>query len=85
MCEDKQNESVSLFSQSAEFMEDDALEEIFALNLGDFLTETLISEDLAKKISEKETDKTEGLKKQSALLYDLHREMTKVLRNKRLR
>ena len=72
MCEDKQNESVSLFSQSAEFMEDDALEEIFALNLGDFLTETLISEDLAKKISEKETDKTEGLKKQLSELISIY-------------
>ena len=41
---------VSVFSRSAELLGDDPLEEIFALNLGDFLTEHLISDELAQKI-----------------------------------
>ena len=53
MAEDKKEEGVSLFSQSADLIDSDPLEEIFALNLGDFLSEHLISDDLAKKISEK--------------------------------
>ena len=59
--EDKKEEGISLFSQSADLIDSDPLEEIFALNLGDFLSEHLISDDLAKKISEKETDKVAGL------------------------
>lgn len=38
-----------LFSKSDFMMENDPLEEIFALNLGDFLSEHLISKDLAEK------------------------------------
>lgn len=72
MSDEQQQENVSLFSQSTEFMDCDPLEEIFALNLGDFLSEHLISEDLAKKISEKETDKTEGLKKQLTELISIY-------------
>ena len=45
MEDEKREENVSLFSQSEEFMDSDPLEEIFALNLGDFLSESLISED----------------------------------------
>ncbi len=44
---------VSLFSRSLDLMNDDPLEEIFALNLGDFLCENLINDDLAGKISNK--------------------------------
>lgn len=70
--EDKKEEGISLFSQSADLIDCDPFEEIFALNLGDFLTEHLISEDLAKKISEKETDKCEGLKKQLSELISIY-------------
>ena len=47
--EEKKQTGVSLFGQSEFLMGDDPLEEMFALNLGDFISETLISEDLAKK------------------------------------
>ncbi len=72
MAEDKKEEGVSLFSQSADLIDSDPLEEIFALNLGDFLSEHLISDDLAKKISEKETDKVEGLKNQLSELISIY-------------
>ena len=50
------NTGASLFGRSSEFelMNDDPLEEIFALNLGDFLSECLISDDLAQKIGKSE-------------------------------
>jgi len=70
--EDKKEEGVSLFSQSADLIDSDPLEEIFALNLGDFLSEHLISDDLAKKISEKETDKVAGLKNQLNELISIY-------------
>lgn len=69
----KMEESVSLFSRSADFFTDDPLEEIFALNLGDFLTEHLISEDLAKKIKKHDiNDKIENLKKQLTELISIY-------------
>ena len=43
---DKEEEmGASLFSKTLDIMENDPLEEIFALNMGDFLSEYLISED----------------------------------------
>ena len=52
MKNDENKNGVSLFSKSDFMMENDPLEEIFALNLGDFLSEHLISKDLAEKIGE---------------------------------
>lgn len=47
----KNNENgVSLFSQSEFLIDDNPMEELFALNLGDFLSEHLISAELAQKI-----------------------------------
>ena len=64
---------VSVFSRSAELLEDDPLEEIFALNLGDFLTEHLISDELAQKIKQHDTkDKSESLKKQLKELISIY-------------
>ena len=69
----KKEEGVSVFSRSAELLNDDPLEEIFALNLGDFLTEHLISEDLAQKIKKHDIkDKAESLKKQLAELISIY-------------
>ena len=48
---DKEDLGASIFGRSLDLMEDDPLEEIFALNMGDFISEYLISEDLANKIS----------------------------------
>ncbi len=70
---DKKEDSVSLFSRSAEFLDSDPLEEIFALNLGDFLTEHLISEELAQKIKKHDSaDKAESLKKQLNELISIY-------------
>ena len=53
-------------------MEDDPLEEIFALNLGDFISEYLISEDLANKIGKDVKDKTARLKSQLKELISIY-------------
>ena len=55
--EDKKRSGVSIFGQSDYIVGSDPIEEMFALNLGDFLSESLISEDLAKKISTKSNKK----------------------------
>ena len=41
----------SVFARSMELIEGDPLEEIFALNLGEYLSKILISEDLIEKIN----------------------------------
>jgi len=73
MKKDEIKNGVSLFGQSEFLMDgDDPLEEIFALNLGDFISEHLISEDLAKKISSNNKDKREGLKNQLGELISIY-------------
>lgn len=62
--EKKDNKNVSVFARSEISLESDPLEEIFALNLGDFISEHLISDDLVQKISRTKVDKRESLKKQ---------------------
>ena len=69
--EEKKQSGVSIFGQSDYLVEADPIEEMFALNLGDFLTESLISEDLAKKISVK-SNKKERLINQLKELIDLY-------------
>ncbi len=61
MKKEEKNNGVSLFSQSEYLIDKDPIEEIFALNLGDFIAENLISEDLAKKIASNVKDKKSGL------------------------
>ena len=63
---------VSLFGRSAELIEEDPLEEIFALNLGDFLSEHLISEELVEKIGKNVKNKTESLKNQLKELISIY-------------
>ena len=53
-------------------MENDPLEEIFALNMGDFVSEYLISEDLANKIGKSAKNKTEKLKSQLKELVSIY-------------
>ncbi|MBQ8167966.1 hypothetical protein IJZ97_00930, partial [bacterium] len=73
MKKDEVKNGVSLFGQSEFLIEGgDPLEEIFALNLGDFISEHLISEDLAKKISSNTKDKREGLKNQLKELISIY-------------
>jgi HD-GYP domain-containing protein (c-di-GMP phosphodiesterase class II) len=69
--EEKKQSGVSLFGQSDYLTGTDPLEEMFALNLGDFISETLISEDLAKKISVK-ANKKERLQNQLRELTDIY-------------
>jgi len=69
--EEKKQSGVSIFGQSDYLMGSDPIEEMFALNLGDFLTDSLISEDLAKKISVK-SNKKERLVNQLKELIDLY-------------
>lgn len=69
----KEENGVSVFSRSAELLGEDPLEEIFALNLGDFLTEHLISEELAQKIKQHDSqDKSESLKRQLKELISIY-------------
>ena len=46
----QENLGASLFGRSSNMVGNDPLEEIFALNLGDFISDNHISEDLAKQI-----------------------------------
>jgi len=69
--EEKNQVGVSLFGQSDYLVGADPIEEMFALNLGDFISETLISEDLAKKISSK-ANKKERLRNQLRELIDIY-------------
>ena len=62
----------SMFSRSLDIMENDPLEEIFALNMGDFVSEFLISEDLANKIGKSEKDKVSRLKSQLKELISIY-------------
>lgn len=70
---DKEEElGASLFGRTMEFMEEDPLEEIFALNMGDFISEYLISEDLADKISKNVKNKKERLRSQLKELISIY-------------
>lgn len=65
-------QGISLFGRSMNLIEEDPLEEIFALNLGDFISEHLISEDLAQKIGKNVKDKTVSLKNQLNELISIY-------------
>ena len=67
------NTGVSLFGQSDEYLIwIDPIEEIFALNLGDFISEELISKDLAEKISSNVKDKRKKLVEQLKELVTIY-------------
>lgn len=72
MNEKELDSGASLFGRSMDLIEGDPLEEIFALNLGDFLSEHLISDELALKIGHKVKDKTESLKNQLNELISIY-------------
>lgn len=69
---DKEETGASLFSRTLDIMENDPLEEIFALNMGDFISEYLISDELASKIGKSAKDKTEKLKSQLKELISIY-------------
>ena len=70
--ENKENNGVSLFSRSEFLIDNDPMEEIFALNLGDFISEHLISTDLAEKIGSNVKDKKAGLINQLKELISIY-------------
>lgn len=72
MKKDEKNTGVSLFAQSEYLTGQDPIEEIFALNLGDFISENLISEELARKIGENVKDKKAGLINQLKELVSIY-------------
>ncbi len=72
MKNEKNKNGVSLFSQSDFMIGQDPIEEIFALNLGDFMAENLISEDLARKIGNNIKDKKAGLINQLKELVSIY-------------
>ncbi len=69
--EENNKVGVSLFGQSEFAAGNDPIEEMFALNLGDFIAETLISEDFAKKISVS-ANKKDRIKNQLRELTDIY-------------
>ena len=69
---DREEVGASLFSRTLDIMENDPLAEIFALNMGDFVSEYLISEDLADKIGKSAKNKTEKLKSQLKELISIY-------------
>ncbi|MBR6127633.1 HD domain-containing protein [bacterium] len=72
MTDREEEQGASLFGRTLDLMEDDPLEEIFALNMGDFISEYLISEDLANKIGKDVKDKSERLKSQLRELISIY-------------
>lgn len=72
MNEEQLNKGASWYTRSTNLLDNDPLEEIFALNLGDFLTEHLISEDLAQKIEHKVHDREANLKNQLKELISIY-------------
>lgn len=72
MSKEELNSGVSLFGRSVNLIEEDPLEEIFALNLGDFISEHLISEDLVNRIGKNVQDKTQSLKNQLKELISIY-------------
>lgn len=72
MSKNELQSGVSLFSRSVDMIEEDPLEEIFALNLGDFVSEHLISDELVNKIGKNVKDKASGLKNQLKELISIY-------------
>lgn len=72
MSKNELQQGISLFSRSMDMIEEDPLEEIFALNLGDFISEHLISDELVNRIGKNVKDKTIGLKNQLKELISIY-------------
>jgi HD-GYP domain-containing protein (c-di-GMP phosphodiesterase class II) len=68
----EEKNGISLFSKTESLVDSDPMEEIFALNLGDFISENLISKELAKKIGKSEKDKKESLINQLKELVSIY-------------
>ena len=62
----------SMFSRTEGLFDADPMQEIFELNLGDFMVEHLISDELAQKIGENVHNKLDNLKKQLKELISIY-------------
>ena len=62
----------SMFSRTEGMFDVDPMQEIFELNLGDFMVEHLISEELAQKIGENVHNKLDNLQKQLKELISIY-------------
>ena len=72
MGENKTDSGASMFSRTENLFDADPMQEIFELNLGDFMVEHLISEELAKKIGTNVKDKLQNIKKQLKELISIY-------------
>ncbi len=68
----EEQNGVSLFGRTLDLVDGDPMEEIFALNLGDFISEYLISDDLANKIGSDIRSKSEKLTSQLKELISIY-------------
>lgn len=68
----KEDETNTVDAMTVCLLENDPMEEIFALNLGDFLCEHLISSEFAHKIGDKVKTKNERLKDQLLELISIY-------------
>ncbi len=70
----KNENTSSIYSRNINLLEDDPIEEIFALNLGDFFAEQLINPEFVEKISKKakDKDKKQSLKEQLKELISIY-------------
>ncbi|MBQ7449884.1 HD domain-containing protein [bacterium] len=72
MGKNKTDNGASMFSRTESMFDVDPMQEIFELNLGDFMVEHLISDELAKKIGTNVHNKLENLKKQLKELISIY-------------
>ena len=62
----------SMFTRTENLFDVDPMQEIFELNLGDFMVENLISKELAQKIGENVHSKLDNLKRQLRELISIY-------------
>ena len=72
MSKNNTDSGASMFSRSEGMFDSDPMQEIFELNMGDFMVEHLISEELAQKIGNNVHNKLESLKKQLKELISIY-------------
>ena len=72
MGKNKVDSGASMFSRSENLFDSDPMQEIFELNLGDFMVENLISDELAKKIGSNIHSKLDNLKNQLRELISIY-------------
>ena len=72
MSKNKTDNGASMFSRTESMFDVDPMQEIFELNLGDFMVEHLISDELAQKIGKNVHNKLDNIKKQLKELISIY-------------